>query len=366
MAHDAFERSLRGALPLAEASAFFVNLKGSSLEDRRLAKIALDTLGRSAASPATYFQNEPDAAAAEEQNAAAFYRDKARQISEQLAAEQEQGADRDAELERLQTQLAQADALGQQYQHMVSDATERAVRAQDEVLQEQQTSAALRMAYQQLRGQILGIASQEPPTTQALSDMAGMTAAPAGGPDSAGGGAPAATAMNSNPSAPGQAVATTGPAGQAPSPPAAPNSPNPEGDADLHERSSPDANGEPKRTTQVSIKQGALSGALERLGPALVGAGLGGAFAAHRPDTGGLRSKIDRIEGQSTEPSLGQSLDLAQTKMRLALGEFQESHPRAAVMIGAGVGGAMGASNGPRIVKEIRRTADALRRAKEI
>jgi hypothetical protein len=83
--------------------------------------------------------------------------------------------------------LQEAQALHEQeqaqVQQQVQESIQQASQAQDQVLQEQQAAAAMRMAYQQLRGQVLQIVSSDPPSLSsdaaALSAAASATSAPA-------------------------------------------------------------------------------------------------------------------------------------------------------------------------------------------
>lgn len=162
---------------------------------------------------------------AEQQNEAMYLR-------QQLQAAQAQGQQSMQEAQAAQAQAAQLQAAQdasaaqmQQYQTQVADATQKAVAAGDQVLQQQQAAAAMRMAFQQLRGTLLEAASAEPPslTPTPGTDAANAQASQAAGPNSA----PAPTA---------------GPAGNAPSPGTAPGSPAPMGDETV---SAPSAGNEP-------------------------------------------------------------------------------------------------------------------------
>jgi hypothetical protein len=98
----------------------------------------------------------------------------------------------------------------------------------------------MRMAYQQLRGQVLQIASNDPPALS--SDAAALSAAST------------AAAPQSGPEAKGPAEA--GPAGKAPSP-GTPNTPAPEGEETVTDKIEPNeptfGNAEP--TTSMSQKE---------------------------------------------------------------------------------------------------------------
>jgi hypothetical protein len=135
----------------------------------------------------------------------------------------------------LQEAQAMHEQQQMQVQQQVQESIQQASAAQDQVLQEQQAAAAMRMAYQQLRGQVLQIASTDPPSLS--TDAAAMSASAAAGPSSA----PAPQA---------------GPAGQAPTP-GTPNTPAPMGDETVTDKIAPNepmfGNAEP--TSQAGTKE---------------------------------------------------------------------------------------------------------------
>ena len=123
-----------------------------------------------------------------------------------------------------------------QYQSQVADATQKAMTSQDEVLQQQQAAAAMRMAYQQLRGTLLQAASTDPPSLSG-NDAAMAAASTAAGPQSG----------------PGP---QTGPAGNAPNP-GTPGTVAPEGDDQVSQQIQPNEPmfGNASPTTQVGQKE---------------------------------------------------------------------------------------------------------------
>lgn len=318
----------------------------------------------------------------------------------QAFLEQEQAADAEAEtahLDMLRQKLQQAqselqeskqlsdtlqqtqgqhDATLQQMQQQVADSFQQAAASQDEVLKNQQAAAAMRMAYQQLRGQVLQLAAADPPTLS--PDAQALMAAQA--------------APNSAPSP------QAGPAGQAPSPGAAPGAAPPEGETAVNQNaagtsSDPVGESSPASTTgqkdqpsgggdnkgsdsKVSLKIGQAAFAavlkeasirdmLGQLGQkalgalphaaagAAIGAGLGAgeSFTSNEP----LRQKVQQHEANPNR-GLRDTMDLAQAKARLTMGEFAEQHP--AAMMGAGaLGGALlGAQHGPGVVDAVRQS----------
>lgn len=169
---------------------------------------------------------------AAEQGHADFLRGKLEEARAAQQAAEEQAT-------TLQGQQELHDQQQMEIQQQVSDSIAQASQAQDQVLQEQQAAAALRMAYQQLRGQVLQIASSDPPALS--SDAAAMSAAST------------AAAPQSGPAA---GTPQAGPAGQAPSP-GTPNTPAPQGDETVTDKIEPNeptfSKAEP--TTQVGQKE---------------------------------------------------------------------------------------------------------------
>jgi bacterioferritin len=310
-------------------------------------KLALEETG--IAPPAdpmqAYVAREQEAAAAQEGNELEFYRARMQQAFAELQQQKQQSEQTAAQMQQLQSQIEQTQAQQTQYQQMVSNATQQAVSATDDVLREQQASAAMRMAYQQLRGELLNVASREPPNTQMLQEQAALTSAPA---------------------------PTMGPAGQAADPGTPPGSVSPTGD----QTASQPAAGtdgqmqQAKPATEVGQKEtGAApqtgeqktASALGRLPHALAGAALGGvaetAYAHKSSDP--LRAKVDRLESQP-ERGFGAAMDLAQAKARLALADAVDNHPKAALLSGMALGGLEGAISGPRFVDHMRQGVENL------
>jgi hypothetical protein len=146
----------------------------------------------------------------------------------------------------LEAQQAAHDAQQAQIQQQVQESIQQASQAQDQVLQEQQAAAAMRIAYQQLRGQVLQIASTDPPALS--SDAAALSAASTqAGPSSGPGGEANAPER--------------GPAGQAPNP-GTPNTPAPLGDETVSDQIKPNeptfSNAEP--SSQASTKEQQTAG----------------------------------------------------------------------------------------------------------
>jgi bacterioferritin (cytochrome b1) len=368
-----------------EAKGLFARGRGSIPKFRKAAeafKLALDQMGvpateapaemavQAPASPAQAFlANEQAATPGQEQNELGYYRQRMQEAMAQLEqqkGEAEQAAAHTAELEQ-QVQAAQAQQA--QYQQMVSAATAGAASAQDDVLREQQASAAMRMAYQQLRGQLLNVASQEPPSTEMLAEQAAMTSPPGaqdptaqpGVDPAAAGGAPGSPAPDGG-AAPGGAPPGGAPAA-APAP-AAPAAPAPAAAKDpTMAKAKPPAEAAPKTASLArDLGERALDEVKKRGPGALAGAAIaGGAETAYaHKSTDPLRKKVDRL---SEEPKggFGHAMNLAQAKARLAVADAVDKHPKAALLSGMAAGGLEGAIAGPGIVSKFRETGRNLK-----
>ena len=103
-----------------------------------------------------YLAKEQQGEAAAEEGHSDMLRQQLQQAHQELQQTQMQA-------ETLQQAQAQHDQQIQQMQGMVSTSTQQAQAAQDQALQQQQASSAMRMAFQQLRGQVLQLASTDPP-----------------------------------------------------------------------------------------------------------------------------------------------------------------------------------------------------------
>jgi len=308
-----------------------------------------------------YVQGEQEAAAGQEQNELGFYRQKMQEAVQQLQAQQAEAQQTQQHVAELEQQAQASEQQQAQYQQMVSSATQESVAARDEVIREQQASAAMRIAYQQLRGELLNVASKEPPSTEMLAEQAAMTSGPAPGAmpgadptqtDPAAGGDPAA--QGGGAPAPGgeQAPAGAPAAGQdpamqkAPAAPAAPAAPKPA----TPKPAAPAAAGAQK-TAHPFVDQ-VKKIAPHALAGAALGAGVETAYAHKGSDP--LREKIKHLEAKPGKSFSG-SLNLAQAKARLAVADAVDKHPKAALLSGILAGGVEGAISGPRIVGDLRK-----------
>ncbi|MHB8815788.1 MAG: hypothetical protein ACYDAE_21355 [Steroidobacteraceae bacterium] len=87
---------------------------------------------------------------------------------------------------------------------------------------------------------------------------------------------------------------------------------------------------------------------------AALGAGLG--LAESRTDNEPLRQKVEGLEAKP-DRGLGDTLNLAQSKGRLIVGDFAKKHPGMMAGAGALTGGMTGLSQGPEFVASLKRQA---------
>lgn len=279
--------------------------------------------------PPEYISAEQEGMAAQGQNEAAFYRERLQQASEELAQAQAQLQDSQAQAQQLEASVQQASEQQSQYQQMVQSATQNAMSAQDEVLRQQQAAAAMRMAYQQLRGQLLQAATQEPPTTDVLMQQT----APVG-------------------------------AANAPTPQAGPTAVGPGGEAAPQENAQSGSNqGTEQATQKVS------SVLTDRVIPAVAGAGLGAAVEGTlaRSDNSKMKDKLQQLEAKGgPEKGFVHAMNLARAKAMLALSEATHAHPNAATAAGALVGATAGAMAGPDIANHVRSSMGSIQKMRAL
>lgn len=289
--------------------------------------------------------------AAQEQNEAAFFRQKAQEAQAQLEGAQQESMAAQQQIQQLQEQVAGNDAQMQQSMqqaqmtqqgalanvqqaHMVAtQATQQAMQATDEALKNQQMAAAMRMALQEMRGNMMDVASRDP--------------APEVGAQLAGQGAE--TTPPAVP-APEETPPNNGPAGEAPAPGAAPGAPPPEGDESVQ---APTASPESPPAAQPATDGGLKEAGLKEKAPYMAaGALLGGGATAlgSQRGYGDLRQKVQQLEA-AKGGGFSQALDLAKAKSMLAAGEMSEQHPVASTLAGGLVGAGMVGAAGPAIAK---------------
>lgn len=107
----------------------------------------------------------------------------------------------------------------------------------------------------------------------------------------------------------------------------------------------PEAGGRAARLAQMLSSDHALGA----MGGALIG-GAGTAIESQMSNDP-LRAKVKKLEAaeRSGEGGFGNAMNLAQSKMRLAMGEMLEKHPVAGTLAGAGLGALSGAKAGPAV-----------------
>lgn len=303
-----------------------------------------------------YLQNEMQGQEAQEQATAEYYKQRFQEAQQQLESvsqQQEQQAQQTQQLQQQaeQTQLALSSSQNQA-QQATAMAMQQVMQAGDEKLQEQMQSAQMRMAFQQLRGQLIGLASQEPPPP-ALTDPAAQGAsggAPAPGAPS---GAPAG-----DPAAAGQPATqdpSAAPAGQ-PADPAAAQGQPPEGSPPAAEGAPPVDPSKGKGATSVTVKQGSANKKASIGGQALgagIGALVGGAGTAYESSghgdsmRGDLQKKISVLE--QDQSSFPQAMRLVASKALLQGSEAAKTHPVGATIMGSLAGAGIGAATQPAV-----------------
>lgn len=316
---------------------------------------------------------------AEGANAAQYYQQKFQEAAAQLQASQEQAEQTGAMTEQLQQQVAgsqeQIQSAMQQAQlahqgamqnvqqahEMAMGATQQAMEAQGEVLRQKQLAAAMRMGVMQVKDQVMNALAQDPteqlasqlsspppgsaqqqmdPAAAAAQGMQNPSTAAAGNPDPSQQGGPPAQ----------------GPAGQAEGAQTQTNSTSPgesgEGASDGNSGKSKGEGSESstKGSTKVEIKHASPLSLPHALGGAAIGGGIGAAYAHSSNDK--LRQKVQELEGIE-DRGYGKSMNLAQAKARLELGEIAARHPAITTGLSALGGAFMGNSEGPGLTKSL-------------
>lgn len=292
-----------------------------------------------------FLQNEAEGQEAQQQNEAEFYKQRFAEAQQQLEAATQASEQAAAQAQQLQQQAEQnqmaLSSAQSQSQQATALAMQQVMQAGDEKLQQQQQAAQMRMAFQDLRGQLMGLAAQEPPS-QVLTDPA--TAGAAGGPPAAGdpaaGGAP--------PPAGQPQEAASAPAGQAPEAQVQPGQPGPGGEQAPAEGATPaEPAGKGKGATSVTVKQGS-SGVIGAGVGALVGGGLTALEARHGDGTrSGLQKKISVLEQE--QGSFPQAMRLIAHKALLGASEAANRFPVGASIMGSLAGAGIGAATEPAV-----------------
>lgn len=293
-----------------------------------------------------FLQNEMEGQEAQQQNEAEFYKQRFAEAQQQLEAATQASEQAAAQAQQLQQQAEQnqmaLSSAQSQSQQATALAMQQVMQAGDEKLQQQMQAAQMRMAYQDLRGQLMGLAAQEPPA-QVLADPA--TGAPGGQP------APGDPSMGGVAAPAGQPQdAASAPAGQAPEAPLQPGQPGPGGEQAPTEGATPaEPAGKGKGATSVTVKQGSFRD--HALGAGL-GALIGGAGTALEATHGGglrdgLQKKISVLEQE--QGSFPQAMRLVANKALLGASEAASKHPVGASIVGSLAGAGIGAATEPAV-----------------
>jgi len=247
--------------------------------------------------PSAYLAVEQAGQNAQNENAVEFYKQKLEAAKAELAQLQEGQQSAQQQIQQLSEQMQQsqqaAEGERQNFQSMTAQATQQAAMAQDQALMAQRASAAMRMAYQQLRGSLLELAQNDPPAGTGGDPSTAAPPPMMGDPGMGGAGAPPGAAPAAAAAAPQEAAAPAGaPAGTAPLAAKTASRPPSREELDAEwervmrmERDS--ARAEPHTLMSPSAAMalalgaygGGLGGTLGR-GPTLIGAGAGAALGA--------------------------------------------------------------------------------------
>jgi len=284
--------------------------------------------------PTNYLQAEMMGQQAQQQNEAAFYRGQLGNSKATAALMQQQVADIQGQLQQLQEQVSQSSS-------QVEAATQQAVQAQDMATQQTLESAKARLGAQQMRAQILEIASQDP---QMMGEQALAPAQQPGMPGAEMGGAPPDAGM-------GQPT-PVGPAGNAPAPLAPPGAvPAGRGQGTPGNAPAGPPQGAPTDGGETTPAQKFAAAIPKKIIDRLVGAGAGAALGAGEQVGLGRKRQLlsDKVQQMQSEAKggFGHAAALAAAKGGLANAELAEKHPIGSAITG-GLGGAfLGAQLGP-------------------
>jgi len=312
--------------------------------------------------PVNYLEAEETARRAQAANEAEFYKSKAEEAGMASQGMQAQMQDLQTQMEQLQTQAAES-------QNQIMTANNEAVTANDQMLNQATLAARMRMGMQQLRAQMMEIASQDP--EQLATAAGGPTPMDVGSQAqaAAAGAAPAPTGLNGetevtgesgaapgSPNTPGASPSAGAPPGSAPGGAGAPSGGGEEAAPEEPQKSDSGGKDEKKDSaeTTVSIKKGSPMGEigssmrqelLERAPYMAAGAGLGalvtGLSAKKGKEIPTLRQKVDELKGQQ-DGGFGKSIELAKAQMALGQAEEDRSNPLKASLKGGLMGAAAG------------------------
>lgn len=313
-----------------------------------------------------YLQQEQEGMAAEKAQEEAFYKQRFQEASQQLQAAQgqlaqlQQQADAsgqvNAQMMQQAQQIQQAAAQNAAAAHQAAtQAMQQSLQAQNESIQQAQLAVGMRDSVHAMRQGLLQMVQQQlPPATPAetMAIQADQQAAQMG---MMGGG------MDNTQQAPGAEGEVPG-ANQAGQPGAQPDAGTPpqsatpgtgngpgtspsagQGAAPTMEGAQPQ--GEQGMQQQPPKTAAATPSSHDAFLGAIMGGLVGGGGSAIESQMSNdkLRSKVKKLEeADKAGGGFVNALNLAQSKYRLALGEFSEKHPVASTAIGTGVGAVVG------------------------
>lgn len=340
--------------------------------------------------PEQYLAQEQMMQQVQDTNEANFYKQRFQEAQAQLQAAQQAQQSQQQQMDQLNQQLqslqAQIDGVMQNAQQVQQSAMQNAQSAQasatqamqqtlaanSELLSQQQLSANMRNAYQQLQQQLMQVAQQAPPP--ATTTEAGMAqAAPVGGAPQLGmqeqaGMPPDAGADGMSPGQPGAEAGAGAPPAGGP----APGGQGPEAGGAPADNMQPMMQGAvpqsdqsaPQPEAAMAAKQGSVSDLEKHLmmqakqhAPQVIGGAVGAAVGAMLPfalkggdeQLAALRQQIAEQEARRGELGWKEELGLIKNKSQLELEEFAQKNPAAAHLIGAATIAGVGAGAGTAV-----------------
>ncbi len=305
--------------------------------------------------PQNFLQAELMGQQAQSANESQYYRQQLQGTQQQMASMQQQVSDAQMQLQQVQQQAGEANM---QIQQAAQAMEQQAAQATQQTME----AAKARLGAQQLRQQMLEVASQDPdqlgagmmgpsPEEQAMMQAQGMPGAEGGmapgeAPPDMAGGAPAGP---------------EGPAGMAPGPQTAPGAAPAEMQPDMNAPAGGPMGleGEGAEAT-TGLKTGS---AQARMLGAAGGAALGaGSSLLRGAGAGGLRSHLAAVQGKQ-DGGFRRASQLAAAKSDVAEAELSEKHPAMSAIKGGLLGAAGGALMGPSIAAAAKDLPDAARGA---
>lgn len=319
-----------------------------------------------------YLQQESAAMAAADQAATDFYQAKAQAAQAQAQSMQEQVGQLTQQIQGLQQQIDQSQGQIQssmqeaqiaqqaaiqnvQKAHAAaSQATSQAMQSMEEVLRQKQLAAAMRMGAIQLKDQVMGALTQDP--TEQLAQQLQSPPPSTGGM----GGPPQSGQVDPSTGQPMQQMGQ--PAPQQAAPQQGAEAPAPQEAAPKKPPAAKKPGGGTHVTVSTGEKKASIGTEIAKRAPYAAAGAAGGALLGHgfaKMDNSGLRQKVQDMDQQQGPRTFGASFNLAQAKIRLALGEAAEEHPGATAAIGGVLGGLSAGANAPAIKEKIPMIMDA-------